>query len=212
MHFGGGHYRRVRPPTRVGAHVQFQTKKPIRAFSGAAHFRIELFGGVLLRARRADNRGVHNGPAAQQQFLFLQMGCDLREQLLRQLVALQQMAKFQNRSFIWNLVLAQLQSRKAAHRLDVVKRVFHRRVRKIEPLLQKINPQHLLQAQRWSSIASFGIVLANNFQQLGPWHYLIHLFEKLFAPRLFLLASKCKRGKCRLTHPFVLLWLQLPTS
>src|SRR6202166_1634372 len=35
-------------------------------------------------------------------------------------------------------------------------RVFRLRVRQVEPLLQEVNPQHLLQSQRLATLAGFG--------------------------------------------------------
>ena len=47
---------------------------------------------------------------------------------------------------------------KPAHRLQIVDRLFHRRVRQVEPLLQKIEPQHPLDPDRRTAIAGLGIV------------------------------------------------------
>ena len=58
MDFGGGYERRMRYSLGVGAHMQFHPEKPICAFARAAHFGIQLFFLILLRARGVDDRGI----------------------------------------------------------------------------------------------------------------------------------------------------------
>src|SRR5207253_1790960 len=208
VHFGRGHYRAVRQAVHhVGAYVQLHAEKPVRTFARATHLGIMFTAGILGRAWRRDNGRVDNRARAQRQSLLLQVLLDFGKQLFRQPVPLQQMTKVQDRRFIRHFVLAQLDPRKPAHRFAVVKRFFHARVRQVEPLLQKVDAQHLLQPQRWSPIAGFRIVPLDDFEQLCPRHYLLHLFQKYFAPGFLLLISIGQRGKCWLTHSAVLLWL-----
>src|SRR5712691_4643817 len=208
VYFGRGYHRAVRQTELlIRAHVQLHPEKPVRSFARATHFRIMFTAGVLGRAGRRDNGRVNDGPRAQRQSLLLQVFLDFAKQFLGQPVPLQQMTEVQDRRFIRHLVLAQLDPRKPAHRFAVVKRFFHARVRQVEPLLQKIDAQHLLQPQRWSPIAGFRIVPLDDFEQLGPGHYLLHLFQKYFAPGFLLFVRIGQRGKCWLTHSAVLLWL-----
>src|SRR5689334_8059819 len=51
---------------------------------------------------------------------------------------------------------AQLHLRETPHRLAVVDRIFGLRVRQIEPLLQEVDAQHLLQPQRLAALPRLG--------------------------------------------------------
>jgi hypothetical protein len=54
------------------------------------------------------------------------------------------------------------------HRLRTVERVFDCRVRQIEPVLQEINAQHLLDPDRRAAIARFRIERLDQRAQVGP--------------------------------------------
>src|SRR6202045_221400 len=87
-------------------------------------------------------------------------------------------------------------STRAKHRLAVVDRIFGLWVRQIEPLLQEINPQHLLQSQRLATLAGFGVVRFDQPDQPRPWNHRIHLGQEPLAPRDFALPiprQRCKR-------------------
>src|SRR5439155_13118365 len=61
---------------------------------------------------------------------------------------------------------------------------FHPRIRQVEPLLQKINPQHRFQFFRSPPVARLGIVRLDQRAQLRPRHHLLHFFQKGRPPRL----------------------------
>jgi hypothetical protein len=71
---------------------------------------------------------------------------------------LQQVAEAQNRTLVGHYLVALFNSRETPHRPAVVDRIFGLWVRQIEPLLQEVNPQHLLQSQRLAPLSSFGLV------------------------------------------------------
>ena len=102
-----------------GRHVQYHSS-PLRTcfISGIARA-----GCILRRAWRTQNRGIHNRPRVDEQPLLLQQAPHQREQLLRQVVLLQQMAKAQNGRLIRPRLFAQLNARKAPDRLAVVQRI-----------------------------------------------------------------------------------------
>src|ERR1700688_2405974 len=95
---------------------------------------------------------------------------------------LQQMAKAQNRGLVRHHLVAQLDPDKATHRLTVVDRVFRLRVRQVEPLLQEIDAQHLLQPQRLATLAGFGVMRLDQPNQPRPRNHRIHLAQKPLAP------------------------------
>jgi hypothetical protein len=61
-------------------------------------------------------------------------------------MALQHMAEAQHRGLIGHRHRTQVDTRKPAHRHRVVEGFLHPRIREIEPLLQKVHPQHHLNA------------------------------------------------------------------
>jgi hypothetical protein len=54
----------------------------------------------------------------------------------------------------------------------------------IEPLLEKIDPQHLFQLFRPSPVARLGLVRLDQCAQPRPWHHLLHLIQTLRPPCL----------------------------
>src|SRR5436305_11118742 len=83
------------------------------------------------------------------------------------------------------------------------KRVLGLRVGEIEPLLQEVDPQHLLQPERRPPRAiSFRVVRCDQGHQPGPRHHRVHLGqEPLSARDLALLAPRDRRERPLLIHP-----------
>src|SRR3984893_8510550 len=152
---------------------------------------------ALLVERRRDDGRVHDGARAQQQPPpFFQQVRHRIEDGLGQPVLLQQVAEAQNRTLVRHHLVAQLNPRETPHRLAVVDRIFGLWVRQIEPLLQEINPQHLLQSQRLATLAGFGVVRFDQPDQPRPSNHRIHLGQEPLAPRDFALPiprQRCKR-------------------
>jgi hypothetical protein len=96
---------------------------------------------------------------------------------------LQQMPEPKNRRLVRNLVLTQRESGKAPHRFAVVELVFGLRIRKIEPLLQEVDPEHLLQTHRRAAVPGLGVVRLDQRYQQIPWHHRVHLDQKPLAAR-----------------------------
>src|ERR1700692_1388266 len=78
----------------------FIPKVPILALAGLLHLRVASRTRVLGRTRRRDDGCVHDGTRAQQQPPFFQQASDRIEDRLGQPMALQQVAKAQNRALI----------------------------------------------------------------------------------------------------------------
>src|ERR1700674_1112893 len=81
------------------------------------------------------------------------------------------------------------------HPRRIVQRLFYPRVGQVEPLLQKINPQHAFPSHRRPPVPHFGIHRFDQLTQFRPWHHLFHLFQKQRPPRLLpvTLKSACHR-------------------
>ena len=90
---------------------------------------------------------------------------------------------------------------KTAHRLRSIDRLFLRRVRQVEPLLKKVDPQHPLHPDRWAVIAGLGIIGLDQHAQRRPRHHPLHLGEKCRPPRRPAIALKPRRRHAQLPHP-----------
>ena len=101
-----------------------------------------------------------------------------REELLRQLVALQHVPEVQDRGLIRDRILGQLHADEAADRLDIVDRVLRLGVRQIEPLLHEVQPQHPRQRQRRPAPTGLRIMGRDQRHQLAPRHHRVHLGQK----------------------------------
>src|ERR1700687_5493441 len=146
---------------------------------------------LLQQVAEAQNRTLvrHHPP-------FYKQVRHLIEDGMGQPVLLQQVAEAQNRTLVRHHLVAQLNPRETPHRLAVVDRIFGLWVRQIEPLLQEINPQHLLQSQRLATLAGFGVVRFDQPDQPRPSNHRIHLGQEPLAPRDFALPiprQRCKR-------------------
>jgi hypothetical protein len=127
------------------------------------------------------------------------------QHLLAQIVALQQVAELAHRRLVRRRLAAQVDAHKPAHGKRVVKRILDRRIGQVEPLLQEINAQHPLYADRRTTVAGLGIMRLDQSHQLRPTHYPIHLREKLRTTRLPPKSLKPSRHRQRLLlHPITL--------
>jgi hypothetical protein len=72
-------------------------------------------------------------------------------------VRLEQVAEAAHRRLVRHRLAAEVDPDKAPHRRRIVERLLDRRVRQIEPLLQKIDAQHPLDPDRRPAIARLRI-------------------------------------------------------
>ena len=200
---GGRADQRVNHPGhRIDTDVRLHAEEPLISLLGLAHFRVALLRFVLRRRRRIDDRGVNDGSFAQHQTALGQQRIYLREDLLGQLVAFQQVTKVQDRRLIGNRIVAKLALGKSAHRVHVVQRFFHRRIRQAEPLLQAVDAQHRFQGNRRPSAfrSSLRIEGLDHSDQPIPGHDLVHLREKALALGRLLLGQVFRRRETHLIH------------
>ena len=184
----------------VGAHVQLHAEVPVLALPGLVHLRIALGFLVLGRAWRCDDRRIDDRARSEQQPSPLEQTANLGEDRLGQPVLLQQMPEAQDRGLVRDRVLGELDAGEAAHRLDVVERVFSLRIRQVEPLLHEVHPQHPLKPQRRPALACLRVVRFNERAQPCPRHHRIHLRKKSLSASRSTLGGPGHRGKRRLFH------------
>jgi hypothetical protein len=171
---------------------------PLVAFLGLVHLRIASFALVFGRGRSGDDGGIDNRALAHQQAALLQHRRDFGEQRLAQLVPLQPMAEIQDCRLLRDPRHRQIDTGKAAQGLAVVKCILHRPVGQPIPLLQEVYPQHPLQTDRRPATLALRVQRSKTVHQPCPRHDLLHLGQKLVAPRLLLLAGVFRLRKAPL--------------
>ena len=163
VHIGSGRDRGVDQfAPAVHADMQFHAEVPLVALLGVAHLRITLALFVLGRACGIDDGGIHNRATADLQAVLLQIVLDQYEQLLAELVRFQQMTELSDRGLTPHRLPAQIDTDEAPHRRRVVQALLGRRVGQVEPVLQKVNPEHPLDADRAAS-GDGGLVMTQRF-------------------------------------------------
>src|SRR3984957_16780368 len=193
---GSGRSDRVDDTAFIRADVQLHPKVPVAALASLLHLGVASRTGVLGRTRRRNDGRVHDSSRALQQPPFFQQVRHRIEDGVSQRVALQQVAEAQNRTLVRHHLVAQLNPCKPAHRFAVIDCVFGLWVRQVEPLLQEVNPQHLLQSQRLAALSGFRVVRFDQPDQPRPWNHRIHLGQKPLAPGPFALPiprQRCER-------------------
>ena len=146
------------------------------------HFGVARFVGILRRAGRSDDGGVHNRAGAQLQPPGLQRLADRGKKLLAELVLLQQPPKPQQRRAVGHALSSQVDAHEAAQRGAVEQRFLTRLVGQVEPVLHEVHAQHALQPNGRPSVASLRIVRLDHLAHRLPRHDLIHRRQKHIAP------------------------------
>ena len=189
------------PGIDVGAHVDLHAEVPLVTLLGLMHLGVALLVPVLRRGGRMDDRGVDHRAALEEQPARLERVVDGVHHLPGQRMLLEQVAELEDRRLVGHRVVGEVQTGKAAHRLDLVECIFHRRIRQRVPLLHEVDPQHCRQRHRRTATpARRRVVRLDYCQQRCPRHDLLHLGQEALPARLFLLPFKSQRGEGRLLH------------
>lgn len=165
---------------RIHPKVPLHAKIPLVALLRLMHLRVAPPGLVLRRHRRADNRRIHNRPGPHLEPLRLQATPNRTEYRLAQPVGLEQVAELAHRRLIGHRLPPKANTREPEHRVRVVKRLFHRWVGQIEPVLKKMDLEHALQTHRWAARAfAFRVHWLYQRARRLPGHHPFPLVEKL---------------------------------
>lgn len=146
------------------------------------HLGVALAVLVLRRAWRSDQRGVHHRVRLEQQPLADEQVVKHREHFLGEFVALQQVARPQDRALVGQSAVP-AQARELPEQRHVVQRLFHRRIREREPLLHEVNAQHRLYRKRRATLLTFGDIRHDQLDQRRPRNHALHLREELSLAR-----------------------------
>lgn len=179
--------------------MRLHAKEVLVAFFRLMHLGIALAVPVLGRTGRVNDGGIDNGALAQRQAFVSQVIVDGFQNARRQLVLLQQVPEIHDRR-VFGDRSAERQSRKLAHRSDLVQRLFHGWVAQREPVLQQVNAQHGFQGIRLATTAGLWVVRLNQHHQTAPRHHLLHLGQETLAAGLLALTGVLEIGKAHLTH------------
>jgi hypothetical protein len=142
---------------------------------------LELKYRSLVVARGRDDRGIDDRARLQQEAFRGQEVAHGGKDRGGEVVLLQAVPEPQDRGLVGHHVLAQLDARKPPHRLAVVDRVFGLGIREIEPLLEEVDPQHLLEPQGLAALPGLRIVGRDHGEQLLPGDHAVHLGQELLS-------------------------------
>ena len=118
-------------------------------------------------------------PVATVSPLAAKLPLHLVEQPPAQIVLLEQVAETAHRGLVRRRFATEVDpDKKAAHRPRIVKRLFDRRVRQVEPVLQQIDAQHPPDINRRRATAGLWIERLDQRAQRRPRHNPLHLTEK----------------------------------
>src|SRR5437763_7870632 len=184
-----------RPPNAPSCRI------PLVALLRLVHLGIACLVGILGRGRRIDDRRIDNRAGGHLQSLRCQVPLHFVEQLLAQIVLLEQVTEAAHRRLVGHRLAAEIDVHKTPHCQRIVKRLFHRRVRQIEPLLQEIKAQHPLDPDRRAAIARRRVERLDQRAQRRPRHNPLHLGKKRCPPRRLGVALKPHCRQRQLLHP-----------
>jgi len=186
------------PECVVDTNVNLHAEVPLVALPGLVHFWITLAALILGGTRCRNNAGIHDAAFAQYQAILFQVLVHFFEQYLAKAVAFQKMTELEDRGFVRQAI--QLQTGEVTHGLDLVQRIFHRRVAEVVKELHAVNPQHGRQRVRWPAVLAFRVVTSHLLLHLLPGNQLVHPFQKDLASCLALFVLVLGFGEGQLIH------------
>src|SRR5262249_55169201 len=151
---------------------------PLVSFLGLVHLGIAGLVGILGRERRIDDGRIDNRAGGHLQALRRQVSLHLVEQPPAQIVRLEQMAEAAHRGFVGDRLAPEIDPDEIAHYPRIVERFLDRRVRQVEPLLQKVYSQHPLDPDWRTAVARLRIERLDQPTQRRPRHDPLHLGQK----------------------------------
>jgi len=175
-----GHHRVNQLGFRIHANMGFHSEVPLVAFLGLTHIRIALLLLVLGRTGRTDDAGINDGAAVHFQAILFQILVNQVEELVSQIAFFHEVAEFADGCLVRRRLSAQVNTDKATHSTGIVNRLFSGGIRELKPVLQEVDAQHSLNADRTTPrTLRVGIKRRDGIHQSLPGNDAIHVFEKL---------------------------------
>lgn len=187
------------PKSIVHADMHLHAKVPLLALAGLVHLGVASVLAVLGGTRGCDNGGIHDGSLLEHQARISQMAVDCVEDRFAKTPTLQEVTKIEDCGLVGN-TLGQAKPGKPAHRLDLIQRIFHRRIAQVVEQLQAMNTKHCRQRIGRTTGPSLVVMFAELFLQLLPRDQRIHLLQKHFTASLAFLGRVFGFGKGQLSH------------
>src|SRR5713226_9427074 len=190
--------------------MRLQTEVPLLSLPGLMHLRVALAGLVLGGGRRMDNGRIHDRTRRNADALGLQMHVHSLQHQTAQFVLLQQMAEAADGCLVRRRRNPEIHANESAQRCRFVQRLFHPGIRQVEPLLNKVRPQHDREAHRLPSVTRLRVVRTHQSLHRRPRNYTLHLLQKQLPPTLPTVLLK-HRLTCQtlLLHPVHLATIRL---
>lgn len=128
----------------IHAKMRLHPEVPLLPFRSLMHLGIPRLVGILRRTRGADNRGIHNGAGGHPIPKGVKMSIHGLEERRPEPMRFQQMPEPTDRGFVGNRFPPQVNADERTHGQRVVQGLLDRRIGEVEPLLQEIDPEHLV--------------------------------------------------------------------
>jgi hypothetical protein len=189
---------------RIRANVGFHAVMPLVALLRLVHFGVTGARTVLGGTGGGNQSGIDHRALFEQQAFGRQRGVDGGQDLNAQVVSFEQVAKAQDGALVGQVVFSHIQLCKFTKQQCVVERLFHGRVRQVEPLLEEVNAQHGVHCKRRATSLCTGLrgMRRNQRYQFGPRHHEVHLFEELALACALGLALESGLAQAHLFHGF----------
>lgn len=195
------HHRVNELGATVDTDMALHAEIPLVALASLVHLRIAFLLLVLGRTGRTDDGGIDDRTTGYLQTVLLKVLIDQMEQLIAQVVLLHQMAELADRGFVRCRLTTEINAHELAQGAGVVEGFFCGWIGQVEPMLEKMNAQHALDADGTApGTLRFGIERLYSLAQLFPGNDVVHLFEKLFLASLLAEFLETGFGKRVLAH------------
>src|SRR5271166_48340 len=192
----------------IDSNVALHAIIPLTSFLRRRHLGIAALRLILSRRRCGNNRRIDDSSLRNSYALAFQIRVDLLEERRAEALLLDHVTKLTYRSLIRSGVRAKIETNEVDHRADIVQRLFHRRIRQIKPLLQKVDAEHSLKPDRRTPVACCRVVRSNNGGQFLPRNDRLHLLQKKLPTSRSVRTFKTTGGKAKLIgHKNFVGWL-----
>ena len=109
------------------------------------------------------------------------MPVDLPEEFLPEMVFLKQMTELQDGRFIRHRLPAEVDTHEPAHGDRFIQGLFRSRIGEVEPLLEKIDPEHAQKPHRRPTVLALRVIGCDHRAKVLPGHDLLHVRKELLA-------------------------------
>jgi len=184
----------------IHPNMRLHAKVPLITLLDLLHIRVAFTAAVFGGAWCGNQGGVYYGARLKHQTACGQFGVNAVQDLWRQAVDFQEMAKAQDGGLIGDAGHARVQVGKLPVQGYVMQALFHGRVGVPKELLQSMDAQHHLKRKGREPVLACRGVLRNQGQQITPRRNGIHLGQYLTLSRDFGGQLKSSGGEAYLFH------------